>query len=295
MRAGKNLFAGRMKNYMRKTENIGAVKPLLYYNVSVCFFQALFSPPLFRGAGAFDKINAIGYYNGMKCFILIASKAGAAFRRSIISAIASSAADEAGRRPMVICADSGARLVFPEIVPDLLVGDFDSIAPGLLAGISKTGAKIIKHPRDKDFTDFHLALESAFASRPAPSEITVFGGLAGRLDQTMANIYTAACYSSERSTRISLRDGKTSVYLLNRAIKKLRVSSGIRPGDTVSLRPLFRAARVKSVSGLKYPLANETLRAVETRGISNQAVADDFSIELSAGELVVVHISGRAG
>lgn len=195
-------------------------------------------------------------------------------------------------RPRIICADSGAHLIFPELPADYLIGDFDSIVPEILAKFIKKGVEVIKHPREKDFTDFHLALDFALSLKPVPSEIIVFGGLSGRLDQTLANIYTSACFSAGHGVKISLHENKTSVYLLNSHFKKLELNEGIRPGDTVSLRPLFKEAVVRAVSGLKYRLAGEKLQAIETRGVSNEAVSKKISVAVSSGELIVVHLKG---
>lgn len=228
--------------------------------------------------------------------MLLNSKKNLSFRNFVINSI-EAALEKSGPRPRIICADSGAHLIFPELLADYLIGDFDSIEPEILAKLIKKGIDVIKHPREKDFTDFHLALDFALSLKPGPSEIIVFGGLSGRLDQTLANIYTSACFSAGHDVKISLHENKTSVYLLNAHFKKLELNEGIRPGDTVSLRPLFKEAVVRSVRGLKYRLAGEKLRAIETRGVSNEATSKKISVAISSGELIVVHLkgSGRRG
>jgi thiamine pyrophosphokinase len=190
----------------------------------------------------------------------------------------------------VICADSGAHLIYPEISSDYLIGDLDSISPEILQIISKSRTRVVKYPREKDFTDFHLALSFALSLKPAIDEIIVFGGLSRRLDQIFANIYTAACFSMEHGIKISIHENNTAVYLLNNHFKKLELTEDIKAGDTVSLRPLFYDATVKSASGLKYGLKNDTLRAADTRGVSNEVIGDNISLEILSGELVLIHI-----
>ncbi|OQA76436.1 MAG: Thiamine pyrophosphokinase [bacterium ADurb.Bin243] len=227
----------------------------------------------------------------MKCFILISSKQNAGFRKTVTASIA--AARREGRRnrkPIVICADSGIHLIYPEIAADYLIGDFDSIKPQILKQAQRSAAEIIKYPAEKDFTDFHLALELAVSAKRRPSEIIVYGGLSGRLDQTLANIFTAACFSIEYKIKISLHETRTSVYLLNRHFKTLEIKENIKPGDTISLRPLFKRVKVKSGAGLKYPLKNDIINCVDTRGISNEAYERKISLEIASGELIAVHI-----
>ncbi len=227
----------------------------------------------------------------MKCFILINSKQNANFKK-IVAAHIAAARREGGRKekPAVICADSGIHLIYPETPADYLIGDFDSIKPQILKKTGQSATEIIKYPAEKDFTDFHLALDLAVSAKRRPSEIIVFGGLSGRLHQTLANIFTAACFSIEYKINISLHETRTSVYLLNRHFKTLEITENIKPGDTVSLRPLFRRVKVKSSSGLKYPLKNDILRSVDTRGVSNEASERKISLEITSGELIAVHI-----
>ncbi len=225
----------------------------------------------------------------MKCYILINSGRGKKFRNLVIGRIIK-ARQNNKNKVKLICADSGAHLIYPEISSDYLIGDLDSISPEILQIINKSKTRIIKYPREKDFTDFHLALTFALSLKPAIDEITVFGGLSGRLDQTLANIYTAACFSMEHGIKISIHENNTSLYLLNSHFKKLKLTDEIKSGDTVSLRPLFYDTTVKSASGLKYGLINDTLRAADTRGVSNEVIADKISLEIRSGELILIHI-----
>ncbi|UCH26380.1 MAG: thiamine diphosphokinase, partial [Trueperaceae bacterium] len=106
---------------------------------------------------------------------------------------------------LVIAADSGLRHAAPlDITPDLITGDFDSVADDDLA----TFAHVAKepHPADKDQLDLELALEAALA-RGALS-VRVLGALGGRFDQTLATLLIAARLRRE-GTDISLHTGTT--------------------------------------------------------------------------------------
>lgn len=228
----------------------------------------------------------------MKCYILINSGRNKKFRNFVIDQI-EKARRKDKNQAVIICADSGAHLIYPETYSDYLIGDLDSISPEILNIIKKSRTRIIKYPREKDFTDFHLALTFALSLKPAIDEMTVFGGLSRRLDQTLANIYTAACFSMEHGIKISIHENNTSLYLLNSYFKKLKLTGEIKTGDTVSLRPLFYETTVKSARGLKYGLKNDTLRAADTRGVSNEVIGDNISLEILSGELALIHIKKR--
>ena len=70
----------------------------------------------------------------------------------------------------IICADSGAGYLRAiGMVPHVIIGDMDSLSPGMLEYFKERGSRIIRFPEDKNETDTQLALEYAFGI--APDEI----------------------------------------------------------------------------------------------------------------------------
>ena len=60
----------------------------------------------------------------------------------------------------VIAADSGIELAQQHnIKTDLLVGDLDSVSESALESARQTGVEILTYNKDKDQTDFELALK----------------------------------------------------------------------------------------------------------------------------------------
>ena len=58
------------------------------------------------------------------------------------------------------CADGGANFAFQYgKVPEMIIGDLDSIEKKVLEYYKSKNVLIKKFPRDKDFTDFELILE----------------------------------------------------------------------------------------------------------------------------------------
>ncbi len=189
-------------------------------------------------------------------------------------------------QPYVIAADSGAAsaLAFG-YVPDLVVGDMDSIDAATLAEVERRGIPLQPYPREKDATDGQLALERAL--QLDPSELVLVGFLGGaRLDHSLANVLLlnllpagAAIVEEENECRL-LRPGDSWTW---RA----------RPDELVSLLPLAAEARGVSTHGLRWPLAAATLRLGDTRGISNEPVAVEVGVALGSGLLLVTrHLPG---
>ena len=60
---------------------------------------------------------------------------------------------------LVIAADSGLHAAQKlGLMTDVVIGDMDSVDTNTLAEAISHGAKIIRHTRDKNFTDTHAAL-----------------------------------------------------------------------------------------------------------------------------------------
>ena len=75
------------------------------------------------------------------------------------------------------------------LVPDVIVGDFDSVDPAVLAFYRKMEHIVWEvHQPEKDDTDTELALKRAMAM--GAGEIVILGATGGRLDH-MIGKYTA--------------------------------------------------------------------------------------------------------
>ncbi len=190
--------------------------------------------------------------------------------------------------PYVLCADGGALHARAlGYKPQAIIGDLDSLPAEQLAAFQAGGAEILRHPSDKDESDLELALRHC--RRIGASEVTIIGGLGGRLDQTVANIFLL-CLPEMSGLLIEYVDGDQASRLL--APGRHQIAGQI--GDTISLIPVATDARGINTRGLKYPLRRETLGMGPARGISNVMLADEARIEFQSGLLFLVHTIGRA-
>ena len=183
----------------------------------------------------------------------------------------------------VITADSGldhARSA--GISPDVLVGDLDSISSRGLKWARKN-VEIVAYPADKDDTDTELALELAAARHPA--RLIVISGGGDRLDHTLAVLGALA--------RVNL----TSIPTIDLwwATHDIRVVHGpgrtqVKPavGSVLSLVALTSPCTGVSLTGTRWTLSNETLDALDGRGVSN-IVEGDVELKLMTGVLALFH------
>jgi len=183
-------------------------------------------------------------------------------------------------RPYVVAADRGAitALTFGYL-PDVVVGDLDSIDATTVDELRKRGVPIEAHPRDKDATDGQLAIQRALRIRPA--RLVLVGFLGGpRLDQALANVLLLvgvdppAVLLDEQNECVLVRPGAGHAWRPER-------------NEVVSLLPWHGDAEHVLTQGLRWSLTGETLHFGDTRGVSNEAVADEASVSVKRGLLLV--------
>ena len=90
---------------------------------------------------------------------------------------------------LLICADSGANHVYElGYVPDLIIGDFDSIKPEILQAYCAKGCAIKTYPSEKDYTDTELAIQLAL--QEGVTQIDLLGAIGNRLDYSSQYLST---------------------------------------------------------------------------------------------------------
>lgn len=180
-----------------------------------------------------------------------------------------------------VVADGGLRhLQMLGLSPSVIVGDMDSVDAESLAQFTGHGVEVIHYPRNKNETDFELALGYAVASKP--NSILVVGALGGRLDQTLGNLSLLAGEKYSH-VEIGLEDGLESAWFVRDRLK----FQGLL-GEIVSLIPWGKDVYGVTCEGLRWQLDDETLFVDQTRGISNEMIASSCSVSVRAGLLLVV-------
>ncbi|NUM48912.1 MAG: thiamine diphosphokinase [Anaerolineales bacterium] len=189
---------------------------------------------------------------------------------------------------LMIAADGGARHAWQDgkgKIPDVIIGDLDSLTPDEIAGYDRAGASLYRHPPAKDETDLELALD--FALQHHATEITLYGLFGGRWDMTFANLLLLAA-PKYAGVRLHIVEGDTDLYLL-RGGETLTLHGS--PGQTVSAIPLHGDATGVTYTGLTWPLQNATLPFATPRGVSNTMAAEMATITLTEGILLITHRS----
>jgi thiamine pyrophosphokinase len=183
---------------------------------------------------------------------------------------------------LLIGVDSGGNYLRDnDIIPDYLVGDFDSINPVTLEYFKNSSCTVHEYPRDKDFTDTELALELAVKLN---SDTIAFLGCTGtRLDHVIGNLgLLRTCL--EKDVNGYIKDDHNSIMLSKTPLK----ISG-KKGSTFSVQAFCDTVNNLSIKGAKYPLYDHKLRIGDPLTISNEFLDEDVEIYFSDGLLMILY------
>lgn len=179
----------------------------------------------------------------------------------------------------IIAADGGYRYLHDAgIIPDLFIGDMDSLEPSLRSCVETLGQdRIHILPVQKDDTDCLAAIRSAL--QRGMTEIHILGGTGGiRSDHTMAN-YQCLYYIRKMGGRGVLRDLAQDIYVLEN--ESMVIHGEYRKG--MSLFSFGDRIGNVTLQGFRYPLTNGVLDNSFPLGVSNDIVEETCRIDVQDG------------
>ncbi len=189
----------------------------------------------------------------------------------------------AAQADFLICADGGARHAKKMgLLPHLVLGDFDTLTQLELEELRVAGVKIEQYPREKDFTDTHLALLKALEM--GFTHVDLLGCLGGRFDHTYANVMLLAL-PQVRLANVRILDETQEVMLVSRSM----VLEG-EPGNQISLLPLSEVVKGIRTEGLVYQVPGGMFTMGIPNGISNVFSKNRAIIEIEEGLLLVIKL-----
>jgi thiamine pyrophosphokinase len=159
------------------------------------------------------------------------------------------------------------------VTPELILGDMDSLS-------EETDVKKMVFPSKKDASDMELA--AGHALDQGFEEVDVYGALGGRIDHQLSNIMVCARHPG----RLCIV-GKNCIITAVASGQEIRQEG--REGDIVTLAALEESSRC-STCGLLYPLRDEILNR-GSRGLSNIMSGSSFTVAVSTGTVLVLHLA----
>ena len=177
----------------------------------------------------------------------------------------------------VICADGGYDYaVDANIIPDLLIGDFDSIKA------VPNNVKKITLPVEKDVTDTVAAYNEGV--NRGYTSFVLFGGTGGRFEHTFANISLMA-NASKKNVDFVIIDEKH----IFRAITNSSIIIERKDNQQVSVFAYGDKASGVTEKAFYYSLQNYTLDPFDGAfGTSNHIIDDYGEISVLNGTLIII-------
>ena len=168
----------------------------------------------------------------------------------------------------IIASDKGLEVLDKlEIVPNYIIGDFDSIDNKVLSRyIDRKDINVIKLNPIKDFTDTHMALKLAIDIKS--TNISIVGAIGTRIDHVLGNILNE-----------------------NNEISLINKNTILKKDDSfpfISLIPLTTKVYGVTLKGFKYNLEDAAMGIGNSLGISNEQIEDETEIIIKEGIMIII-------
>jgi len=176
---------------------------------------------------------------------------------------------------LVIAVDGGAkRFLRAGLVPDLFVGDGDSLDESDLNELKALGCEVLLFPKEKDEIDTELALRKAIEK--GAEEIDIFCWMGERLDMLLALIYLMASLN----VKVTAKSRKLIVGVVSK-----EVELEANPNEKWSIVPIVGDAYGVTLKGFKYEIVGKDMPCEHPYGVSNVAVSSKVKISVERGKV----------
>ncbi len=184
----------------------------------------------------------------------------------------------------VIGVDKGIEFLYHhQIIPNYLVGDFDSIDAEVFRYYrEETGVPIREYNPVKDASDTEIAIRLALTL--GCKELLIFGATGGRLDHLWGNVQ---CLSIPLKAGVDARilDRQNEIRLIDHPIVLKKEEAY---GPYFSVFSLGSEVPGLEISGAKYPLRNHLLTPYDSLCVSNQFDGDEVTISFRDGIVILM-------
>ena len=179
---------------------------------------------------------------------------------------------------LFICADAaGHPYTHLPRIPDVVIGDFDSLAGRILDG--RQGTRFLQVD-DQYTTDSEKAL--IFAAEQGIEEAVLLGATGWRLDHTIFNCQLLERFAGE--IKVCLACPQADVVRLESGAK---VSWRLPVGTRFSLLPMAGPVTSVTLEGALYPLLGEDILPGGLASIGNRVSVSPLLISVGEGSLLV--------
>lgn len=174
------------------------------------------------------------------------------------------------------------------IIPDLAVGDFDSLKKDELTKVQSKVADVrYSHPV-KDLTDSELLFEALLQDYQV-DELEIYGATGGRLDHFFVNIFTFLHNPlNQFCSKVKIIDKQNIIKILNPGKHNLKRQEGFN---------YFGVSSLSAVEGLNIKKARYLLTDYNNQFpvmfSSNEFIGDEVEISFETGRVMFIYSKDR--
>ncbi|MGB9789941.1 MAG: thiamine diphosphokinase [Thermotoga caldifontis] len=176
---------------------------------------------------------------------------------------------------LIIAVDGGAkRLLSAGVVPNMFVGDGDSLEESDLDKLKSLGCEVFLFPKEKDEIDTELALRKA-VERGAES-VDIFCWMGDRLDMLLALMYLMGSFDVQITA-------KSEQLIVGVVSSEAELEANVN--EKWSIVPIAGDAEGVTLRGFKYEITRKNMPCDHPYGISNVAVSSKVRIAVERGKV----------
>ena len=186
---------------------------------------------------------------------------------------------------LVIAADGGYQHCLEvNLVPDLVIGDFDSVTEAVREEIGMLQAReperVITLPCAKDDTDTLAAIREGLSR--GYRKFYLYGAAGGRMDHTIANIQTLQYIKNQGAKGYLMSHDMMMTVIRN---EEIRFHAGMT--GTLSVFALGEKAEGVTIRNLRYETEDTVLTNDFPIGVSNSFIGKEGTVSVRNGSLLV--------
>lgn len=180
----------------------------------------------------------------------------------------------------VLAADGGTNhCMKANIIPDLIIGDLDSIDDKVLNKVNRLNIPIAKYPPKKNATDTEICLD--YFIEKEYDEVILLGSLGSRMDHSLANIYLLE-FLMDKGVQGKLVDENNIIYLVEGR------HEFVGKKKYLSVIPISDDGIEVSLDGLEYPLDHKLIERGSSLGISNEFKSNLGIVNIHRGRALII-------
>lgn len=181
----------------------------------------------------------------------------------------------------IICADGGLNyLVDLNIVPNILVGDLDSVDEKAKIYIEENSIEVIKLNPEKDESDTEMALKHLIDK--GIKEINIISAIGSRMDHTLGNIFILKRLYNISVNATIVNDNNEIIYMETESRKIFKDNF-----KYLSIIPLDEKL-IYTTQGMKYEVSDLELEFGSTQGLSNEIIKKEANIIVNEGSCLII-------